>query len=77
MPVSYFLMVKNSIIYPLAIQCIAWAVDSFQVGVGRVSFSALGMGFGFLDFARVGFRVKLGSNFFAFFSQFWLYLATN
>ena len=28
------------------------------VGVGRVSFSALGSGFGFLDFARVGFRVK-------------------
>ena len=28
------------------------------LGVGRVSFSALGSGFGFLDFARVGFRVK-------------------
>ena len=29
-----------------------------MLGVGRVSFSALGSGFGFLDFARVGFRVK-------------------
>ena len=29
-----------------------------EVGVGWVSFSALGSGFGFLDFARVGFRVK-------------------
>ena len=28
-----------------------------QVGVGRVSLSALGSGFGFFDFARVGFRV--------------------
>ena len=28
------------------------------VGVGRVSFSALGSGFGFLDFARVRFWVK-------------------
>ena len=28
------------------------------VGVGRVSFSALGSGFGFLDFARIRFRVK-------------------
>ena len=55
-----------------------------RLGVGRVSFSALGSGFGFLDFARVGFRVKeiwFGSSsdqfFFSFFSQFWLYLATN
>ena len=31
---------------------------SALVGMGRVSFSALGSGFGFLDFARVGFRVK-------------------
>ena len=40
------------------------------VGMGRVSFSALGSGFGVLDFARVGFRVKLRSIFFSFFSQF-------
>ena len=50
---------------------------NMTLGVGQVSFSALGSGFRFLDFAQVGFRVKLGSNFFAFFSQFWLYLATN
>ena len=47
--------------------------NSNGIGVGRVSFSALGSGFGFFDFARVGFRVlnifsghlrvKLGSNF--------------
>ena len=37
-----------------------------------------------LDFTRIGFRVKeiwygssSGQFFFAFFSQFWLYLATN
>ena len=55
--------------------------------MGRVSFSALGSGFRVFDFARVGFRVleyllihlrvKLGSKFFAFFSQFWLDLAKN
>ena len=33
--------------------------------VGRVSFSALGSGFGFFDFARVGFRV------------FWIFPASN
>ena len=57
------------------------------VGVGRVSFSALGSRFGFFDFARVGFRVfeyflrspsgQAGLIFFAFFSQFWLDLAKN
>ena len=45
--------------------------DTFQLllGVGQVSFSALGSGFGFLDFARVGFRVKLRSNFFFIFQS--------
>ena len=45
----------------------------YVLGVGRVSFSALGLGFGILDFARVGFRVKeiwfgssLGQIFFHF-----------
>ena len=33
-------------------------LDESRLGVGRVSFSAIGLGFGFLDFARVGFRVK-------------------
>ena len=33
-------------------------MNTYTLGVGRVSFSALRSGFGFLDFARVGFRVK-------------------
>ena len=44
----------------------------YLVGMGRVSFSALGSGFGFLDFARVGFRVKeilFGSSFFCIFQS--------
>ena len=32
------------------------------VVVGWVSFSALGLGFGFLDLAWVGCQVRLGSN---------------
>ena len=32
------------------------------VVVGLISFSDLGLGFGFLDLALVGFQVRLGSN---------------
>ena len=32
------------------------------VVVGLISFSALGLGFGFLDLAWVGCQVRLGSN---------------
>ena len=35
----------------------ATITKTLEVGVGRVSFSALGSGFGFFDFARVRFRV--------------------
>ena len=54
------------------------------VVVGLISFSDLGLGFGFLDLALVGFQVRLGSNrsveiydrvfpgIFGYFGYFWV-----